>query len=161
MAMTLRQLTTCSSPATHVLERRSQRRDRTYDYVLHTCVRHRWLADNWKGSRRVVEEGELRCGVLFEYRGYAEVLRSHSWEWVCRLTLNDLEDDHQGDVVGWLRAAFAELSAAGRSAHDGVRVALGHAVLAATVEQDPKVAEAAVLNALAVAETAEAAARGA
>ncbi|MFJ5120959.1 hypothetical protein [Kitasatospora sp. NPDC088548] len=158
--MTLRQLTTCSSPATHVLERRGRRRDRTYDYVVHACARHRWLTDSWKGSRRVVEEGQLRCGVVFEHRDYAEVLRSHSWEWVGRLTFHDLEDDHQGDVVGWLRAAFAELSAPGRSAHEGVRVALGHAVLAATVEQDPAVTEAAVLTALAVAETARSATGG-
>lgn len=99
--------------------------------------------------------------MLLEYRGFAEVLRSHSREWVFPLTFHDLEDDHQGDVVGWLRAALVELSAAGREAHEGVRAALGHAVLAAVVEQDPKVAEAAVLTALAVAETAEAAARGA
>ncbi|MFD5610562.1 hypothetical protein [Kitasatospora sp. NPDC127060] len=161
MAMTLRQLTTCPDPATRVLERRSRRRDRVHDYVLYACHRHRWLIDSWEGGRRTVEEGELRCGVVFEYRDYAEVLRSHSREWVCRLTFNDLEDDHRGDVVGWLRAAVAELCVAGREAHEGVRVALGHAVLAAAVERDAKVAQAAVLTALAVAETAEAAARGA
>ncbi|MFE3501951.1 hypothetical protein ACFXPX_04905 [Kitasatospora sp. NPDC059146] len=86
-----------------------------------------------------------------------EVLRAHSLEWTCLLPFHDLEDDHQGDVVGRFRAAFAELSAAGREAHEGVPVGPGHAVLAAVGETDPQVA---VLTALVVAETTEAAARG-
>ncbi|MCC9310133.1 hypothetical protein LN042_24205 [Kitasatospora sp. RB6PN24] len=161
MSMTLRQLTNCPKDATIKVVRTSQRRSREIDYTLYTCTYHRWLSKAWMGRRTAVDPGEVRCGLLLDNRSYEEILRSHNEEWVRLVTLHDLDEDHAGDVEAWLREGIAELKGFGFPEQRGVRIALGHALLALTTGSDEVSAQAAVLTALAIGETGEAADRGA
>jgi hypothetical protein len=158
--VTLRQLTNCPKPATIKVVRTSPRKSREIDYTLHTCTNHRWLAKWWKGKRTMLDPSDVRCGLMLDHRSYEEILRSHNDEWVCVMSMHDLDQDHEGDVEAWLRGALDEMSRFGVAEHRGERVALRHALLALTTGQDEAAAQAAVLTALALGETIHTADRG-
>ncbi|MER6684652.1 hypothetical protein [Streptomyces olivaceoviridis] len=173
----LRQITTCTEPATLVVVR-AGRRVRAVDYRMAMCRRHRWLADCWGGRRSSPEPDGERCGTVVDYRTYDEVLRSHYEQWLRPMT-GYVTEDHGGDVAAGLRVAHDWLSgehvdgperplvppARSLMPLDGVRVALDQAARAAEALAAGLVEEhhgqVQVLAALAVAETLDALGRGA
>ncbi|MFB7825331.1 hypothetical protein [Streptomyces hydrogenans] len=104
----LRQISTCAEPSTLVVERRSRRKDRDFDYRVAVCVRHRWLAEeDWGKSLREGAGG--RCGTVVDHRDYAQVVQSHSELWLRPLAMHGPED-HGGDVALALHAAAEVLA---------------------------------------------------
>lgn len=174
----LRQITTCTEPATLVVVRAGRRGDRAVDYRMAMCRRHRWLAERWGGRPSTLEPDGGRCGTVVDYRTYGEVLRSHYEQWLSPMTGYITEDDGD-DVAAALRAAHDWLSgehvdgpdwplvAPTRSLMplDAVRVALDQAARAAEALAAGLVEEyhgqVQVLAALAVTETLDALGRGA
>lgn len=174
----LRQITTCTEPATLVVVRAGRRRGRAVDYRMAMCRRHRWLAERWGGRRSTPEPEGGRCGTVVDYRTYGEVLRSHYEQWLRPMT-GYVTEDHGDDVAAALRAAHDWLSgehvdgperplvppARSLMPLDGVRVALDQAARAAEALAAGLVEEhhgqVQVLAALAVAETLDALGRGA
>ncbi|MEU7282495.1 hypothetical protein AB0A69_27520 [Streptomyces sp. NPDC045431] len=71
--LVLRQITTCTEPSTVVIERRVRARDRSVDYRLEVCQRHRWLPSNWIG-RRSTDGAGGQCGTVTDYRPYAQIV---------------------------------------------------------------------------------------
>ncbi|MER7688805.1 hypothetical protein [Streptomyces sp. NPDC097610] len=177
MMPVLRQITTCTKPATLVATR-AGRRGRAMDYRMAMCQRHRWLADRWGGRRSAPASNGGRCGTVLDYRTYDEVIRSHYEQWLRPMT-GYVTEDHGDDVAAALRAAHDWL--AGEHADgperpltpparflmpvDGVRVALdqaartAEALAAGLLEEQP--GQTQVLMALSVAETLDALGRGA
>ncbi|RSS81679.1 hypothetical protein EF919_39980 [Streptomyces sp. WAC02707] len=157
----LRQITTCTESSTVVIERGVRARDRSVDYRLEVCRRHRWLADHWTGRRRTVDAGG-RCGTVTDYRPYAQIVRSHSDLWLRALTAHGPED-HAGDLAAALRAGYEFLTS--HREPTGVATALEHAarVAEAVTAGTLPLAEgqAQVLAALSMAETLDAKVRGA
>jgi hypothetical protein len=157
----LRQITTCTELSTVVIERRARARDRSVDYRLEICRRHRWLANNWTG-RRSAEGSGGRCGTVTDYRPYAKIVQSHADLWLRALTANGPED-HDGDLAAALRAGFELLTV--HREPSGVAIALEHAarIAEAIAVGILPLAEgqAQVLAALSTAETLDAGARGA
>ncbi|MGC4916356.1 hypothetical protein [Streptomyces albogriseolus] len=157
----LRQITTCTEPSTVVIERRTRARDRSVDYRLEVCRRHRWLADNWTG-RRSTEGAGGRCGTVTDHRPYAQIVQSHAAAWLVPLTANGPED-HSGDLAAALRAGYELLTVSREPT--GVAIALEHAARIAeaiAIGALPLVeGRAQVLAALGAAETLDAGARGA
>lgn len=174
----LRQIATCTQPATLVVERASRRRSRTVDYRMTICRRHRWLAESWGGRRSTPASNDGRCGTVLDYRTYDEVIRSHYEQWLRPMTAY-VTEDHGDDVAAALRAAHDWL--AGEHVDgperpqvpparflmpvDGVRAALDQAAraaeaLAAGLVEEPH-GQVQVLAALSVAETLDALGRGA
>jgi hypothetical protein len=157
----LRQITTCTEPSTVVIERRGRARDRTVDYRLEVCRRHRWLASNWTG-RRSTDGAGGQCGTVTDYRPYAQIVQSHADLWLRPLAANGPED-HGGDLAAALRAGYALLTA--HREPTGVAIALEHAARIAeaiTTGTLPQAeGQAQVLAALSTAETLDAGARGA
>ncbi|MFB8310124.1 hypothetical protein ACFC5T_16365 [Streptomyces sp. NPDC055961] len=157
----LRQITTCTEPSTVVIERRARARDRSVDYRLEVCRRHRWLAENWTG-RRSADGAGGRCGIVTDHRPYARIVESHAALWLRPLTANGPED-YDGDLAAALRAGY-ELLTADREP-TGVAIALGHAAVIASAITAGTLSlaegQAQVLAALSAAETLDAGARGA
>ncbi|MFI6688381.1 hypothetical protein [Streptomyces sp. NPDC050485] len=157
----LRQITTCTSPSTIVVERRSRARDRPVDYRLEFCRRHRWLAGTWTG-RRSPEGAGGRCGTVTDYRPYSAIVQSHSDVWLRALTTHGPED-HDGDLASALRAGFEWLTAYREPT--GVAMALEHAarIAEATAAGALPLADGQfqLLVALSMAETLDAGSRGA
>ncbi|MFC7983318.1 hypothetical protein RI578_41100 (plasmid) [Streptomyces sp. BB1-1-1] len=157
----LRQITTCTEPSTVVIERRVRARDRSLDYRLEVCRRHRWLASNWTG-RRSAEGAGGRCGTVTDYRPYTQIVQSHAALWLVPLTTNGPQD-HDGDLAAALRAGHELLTA--HREPTGVAIALEHAARiaeAVTAGSLPLAdGQAQVLAALSAAETLDAGARGA
>ncbi|MBK3625718.1 hypothetical protein JHN59_12865 [Streptomyces sp. MBT49] len=157
----LRQITTCTTPSTVVVERRTRARDRPVDYRLEVCRRHRWLADRWTG-RRGPEGAGGRCGTVTDYRPFAAIMQSHADLWLRALTTNAPED-HGGDLAAALRAGFEWLTTYREPT--GVATALEHAARIAEATAagilQPAEGQAQVLAALSLAETLDAGARGA
>lgn len=157
----LRQITTCTEPSTVVIERRIRARDRSVDYRLEVCRRHRWLASNWTG-RRSAEGAGGRCGTVTDYRPYTQIVQSHAALWLVPLTTNGPED-HGGDLAAALRAGHELLTA--HREPTGVAIALEHAarIAEAVTAGSLRLADgqAQVLAALSAAETLDAGARGA
>ncbi|MEU9777089.1 hypothetical protein [Streptomyces sp. NPDC047968] len=161
----LRQIATCTAPSTLVIERRSRRKGRDVDYRVEVCARHRWLAERDWGKSFTGEGAGGRCGTVVDYRGYDQVVQSHSDLWLRPLAMHGPED-HGGDVALALAAAVEFLvgARAGREA-GGVPAALGHAArvaeaLAAGV-LGVEEGQAQVLAALSAAEAVAVADRGA
>ncbi|MEV5043548.1 hypothetical protein AB0N20_02330 [Streptomyces griseoincarnatus] len=157
----LRQITTCTEPSTVVIERRGRARDRSVDYRLEVCRRHRWLASSWTGRRSTAGAGG-QCGTVTDYRPYAQIVQSHADLWLRPLAANGPED-HGGDLAAALRAGYALLTA--HREPTGVAIALEHAarIAEAVAAGTLPLAEgqAQVLAALSAAETLDAGARGA
>ncbi|MGW4548570.1 hypothetical protein ACWEN4_19670 [Streptomyces violaceorubidus] len=157
----LRQITTCTEPSTVVVERRARAHDRSVDYRLEVCRRHRWLANNWSG-RRSTEGAGGRCGTVTDYRPYTQIVQSHADLWLRPLAANGPED-HNGDLATALRAGY-ELLTVNREP-TGVAIALEHAARIAEAINLGTLAlsegRAQVLAALGAAETLDAGARGA
>ncbi|QKZ20305.1 hypothetical protein [Streptomyces chartreusis] len=174
----LRQITTCTEPATLVVVRTSRRRGRAVDYQMALCRRHRWLADRWGGRRSTPESSGGRCGTVVDHRTYSEVIRSHYEQWLIPMT-GYVTEDHGDDVAAALRAAHDWLAgehvdgpqrplvppARSLMPLDGVRVALDQAARAAEALavglMEEHHGQGQVLAALSVAETLDALGRGA
>ncbi|MEU2674232.1 hypothetical protein ABZ622_36285 [Streptomyces sp. NPDC007164] len=168
--MLLRQITTCTDPATTVIERRSQKAGQALQYRLGTCRRHRWLARDWRGLR-TRSPGEGRCGTVIDYRSYERIVQSHADLWIGPSTTQYLQM-HGGDVARTLRAAHAFKA---HAADDWVRrpreietamvAVLDHAArLAEAIEAeqiDVESGRGQLLAALSACETIDAAERGA
>lgn len=163
----LRQLTTCSDPSTIVITRRSRAADRPLDYRLEICHRHRWLlGETWPG-RRSSESAGGRCGAVLDFRSFESVLKSHRSNWLGPLTAADSGSSTvlRGhalaaalhEEVQWLLECKREPT--------GVTVALHHAATIAEATASGLLPRAdgqrQLLNALSVAETLDAASRGA
>lgn len=162
----LRQLTTCSDPSTVVITRRSRAADRPLDYRLEICHRHRWLlGKRWPG-RRSSESAGGRCGAVLDFRPFESVLNSHQFNWLGRLIPDSprytVPRGHAlaaalHEEVQWLLDCKREPT--------GVTVALHHAATIAEATASgllPRVdGQRQLLNALSVAETLDAASRGA
>ncbi|AVI00042.1 hypothetical protein C5L38_35500 (plasmid) [Streptomyces sp. WAC00288] len=158
----LRRITTCTAPSVLVVERATQRPDRPYDYRLQVCRRHRWLIEQWHGRRTEAGPDTGVCGEVLDHRDYLTVVRSHVDLWLRPLTFHD-PDDHDGDLSRALTAGY-ELLIEHREP-TGVAVAIGHAaritVALKADELDVEAGRTQVLAALSVAETLDAASRGA
>ncbi|MFD7616559.1 hypothetical protein [Streptomyces sp. NPDC059802] len=167
----LRQITTCTDPATTIIERHSQHGEGAVQYRLGTCRRHRWLAQDWRGQRSRCPEGEGRCGVVLDYRSYDRIVQSHVDLWIGP-TATEYAQKHGADISLTLRAAHAFKA---QAADDWVRspreietalvAVLDHAATIAEALAAEQIAveagQAQLLAALAVGETIDAAARGA
>ncbi|MFJ4343230.1 hypothetical protein [Streptomyces sp. NPDC088915] len=158
----LRRITTCTAPSTLVVERATRHPDRPYDYRLQVCRRHRWLTEQWTGRRTETGPGAGVCGEVLDHRDYLKVIDSHVDLWLRPLVFHGL-DDHDGDLARMLSAGY-ELLAEHREP-TGVAVAIGHAArIATTLKEgvlDAEDGQTQLLAALGVAETLDAASRGA
>lgn len=158
--MLLRQITTCTAPATTTITRYGPTGDRAVLYRLAVCHRHQWLARGWRGQHTRTPGGRGRCGVVIDYRGYDQVVQSHVTVWLGPAT-TQYPQMHGGSLACTLRAA-ADWVRGGESA---LATALDHAAAVAEAVDagvlDAGSGRAQVLAALAVAETIDAAGRGA
>ncbi|CAL9327224.1 hypothetical protein [Streptomyces sp. SudanB182_2057] len=160
----LRQIATCTAPSTMVVVRRSRRKEWDVDYRVAVCARHRWLAERDWGKSFTGEGVGGTCGTVIDYRGYDQVVQSHSDLWLRSLAMHGPED-RGGDVALALAAAAAFLaeSRAYREA-GGVTAALGHAARVAEAlvagVLGAEEGQAQVLAALSAAETVVVADRG-
>jgi hypothetical protein len=165
----LRQLTTCTAPATHVIERHSLKAGRPLEYRLGVCDRARGWLSGWKGKPGDVDRFLVPCGTLIDHRPYPAVVESHFDEWLGSMSTQRLED-HGGDIAATLRAAHAWLAEGSarflgaHEPHDALTVAVGQAArlaeLMATGYLETEPGQAQLLAVLAVAETIAAAQRG-
>ncbi|MFD9047890.1 hypothetical protein [Streptomyces zaomyceticus] len=158
----LRQITTCNASSTAAVERRSRHKNREIDYRVEVCERHRWLAREWGGT--LTEESTSgRCGTVFDYRSFDQVVQSHSDLWLRSLAARGPEDAG-GDVALALAAATDFLSAAFQESR-GILAALGHATRVAEALASGALpveeGQAQVLAALSAAESVAIADRGA
>ncbi|MFJ5820110.1 hypothetical protein ACIQGT_40425 [Streptomyces sp. NPDC093108] len=166
----LRQITTCTDPATTIIERHSPTGDRTVLYYLGTCRRHRWLAREWRGQRRRAPGGEGRCGVVLDYRSYDRIVQSHVDLWIGPASIE--HPQKHSTIAHTLRTAATSRA---RSTADWARnpweietalaAALDHAAtIAEAIDAGAVDAESGqhqVLAVLSTAETIDAATRGA
>ncbi|MFJ6014442.1 hypothetical protein [Streptomyces sp. NPDC092952] len=161
--MILRQITTCAAPATTIATARSRGHDRQVLYRLGVCHRHRWLAQDWPGTRTTAPDGSGRCGTAVDHRTYDGVVQSHIDLWIRPATTQDLPE-HGGSAARLLRAAAAWAQQDSRGEH-ALAVVLGHAAtVAEAIEAGSLNIESGrhqVLAALSAAETTDAALRGA
>ncbi|MFK0142513.1 hypothetical protein [Streptomyces murinus] len=166
----LRQITACTDPAIRVVERHKGVKDRPVEYRMALCRRHRWLA--WPGGQRPADGDAGRCGTVMDYRPFQQIVDSHVDVWL-RPRFHVAPQDHGGDVAAALRAAHNDLliglARIGRRspAEMGYALAaaldhaarLAEAVTDGTLDATPGRAQ--LLTALSVAESIDAAERGA
>ncbi|MEU3220054.1 hypothetical protein [Streptomyces sp. NPDC006971] len=159
----LRQITTCTNPASTTITRYSPTGDRAVLYRLGVCHRHRWLAQDWPGTRTAAPDKSGRCGTAVDHRTYDDVVQSHIDLWIRPATAQDLPE-HGGSAARMLRAAAAWAQQDSRGEH-ALAVVLGHAAsVAEAIEAGSLNIESGrqqMLAALSAAETTDAALRGA
>ncbi|MFE3146542.1 hypothetical protein ACFXJ6_07750 [Streptomyces sp. NPDC059218] len=158
--MLLRQITTCTDPATTTITRHGPTGDRSVLYRVGVCRRHQWLAQDWHGQRTRTPAGQGRCGTVIDYRDHDQVMESHLTVWLGPTT-TQYPQMHGGSLARTLRAAAGWVN----GHEDSLAGVLGHAAAVAEAVEagalDAEPGRAQLLAALSVAETIGAAARGA